>query len=575
MSEIKEPILLNSTFIEKMDKQNQLLAIIASGVPITPDYIDSTFVGQLDGTNTSKIFWTWWPQSIVEGQTKYDRLCRFGKIMARACDGKKYTLRSYNSSVSSSSEMTPLDDLADKSAGQLCTESTTPIADWTDEDPMGGWYIRANALSLEDGTMDVLYVEGEDGFDLTGEIAPVYTFCLSLWVKEWSDGNYNYISYRSTYGDGYYPDAADVDFNNQKRPITWHATFSGKLNSKGGLTSGVGGKPCNLTSAQSGLTAARKTSANEGLWSDCDTRWLLRMWQLRHFNLENSSICEGCLNYNYQYKVAIAEENVSRVLLTISQADNLLVGSTVSIGDIGENTNLDRGQSYMRNIVEAAVIGSISEVSIDSVTYKSINLILSTPITTTATTYISTWPWISGNTENIPNHKDGCTYSLTSGKTPIRIMGVEVLDGSYNIGLDPLYNVTAGSDSTHYNYEVYECRDSRNLSSNITSNYISTNIGMTDIQQGWNWVTDFVTTKLGILFPEKIGASSSTRYKSAFYGTGSSGVRCPWRFGYLGDGGNGGLACESGNSSPSSAGWFGRPRLSGAGKMRGEWQANA
>jgi hypothetical protein len=48
----------------------------------------------------------------------------------------------------------------------------------------------------------------------------------------------------------------------------------------------------------------------------------------------------------------------------------------------------------------------------------------------------------------------------------------------------------------------------------------------------------------------------------AFNGTNSSGVRCPWRFGNLNNGGNGGLAYENGNNSPSNANWNGRPRLS-------------
>ena len=62
------------------------------------------------------------------------------------------------------------------------------------------WYIRANALSLEDGTMNITYFEGEDGFDITGEDAPVYTFALALWIKEWNDGAYDYISFRTTRG---------------------------------------------------------------------------------------------------------------------------------------------------------------------------------------------------------------------------------------------------------------------------------------------------------------------------------------------------------------------------------------
>lgn len=48
---------------------------------------------------------------------------------------------------------------------------------------------------------------------------------------------------------------------------------------------------------------------------------------------------------------------------------------------------------------------------------------------------------------------------------------------------------------------------------------------------------------------------------SAFNGSNAAGVRCPWRFGNLNNGANGGLAYENGNHSPWNSAWNGRPRL--------------
>ena len=533
---------------------------------------DAVFANFLNGNNTTSVFWSWWPLSATGDDTKYDRLSRWAAIMATAWASKTYTLRSIVAEKSGGvHSMAPMDDLADKQPAQLCTESTVPVADWADEDPMT-WYIRANALSKQDGTMDVLAIEGEDGFDLTGEVAPVYQFSLALWLREWTDGDYDYISYRTTQADGYYPDAADVGMDNAKRLLTWHPCFPGGLNSRGGLTSGAGLKPYNFASAVNGIEAARKVTAYEGIWNDCDTRWALRMWQLRHFDLENSGICEGCLNYNYQYRVAKAESDATRVLLTKAQAANLLVGSTVSVGDPGSATDYDRSNAAMRNLAGAVQITDIADVEIDGTTYAAVTLDLSAAITTTATTYISTWPYISGHTECLPGHKDGCGYSLTAGKTPMRVMGVELLDGAYCIGLDPLYTVSAGSDASHWNCQIFECRDSEKLAGSVTADYLDTGLGMTDVAQGWNnWVKDFSRTRLGVLAPRLFGGSSGTYYRSAFYGAYSAGPRCPWRFGHLSHGGHGGLACEDGYAWPGSAYWYGRPRLSGAGKKRGEW----
>lgn len=80
----------------------------------------------------------------------------------------------------------------------------------------------------------------------------------------------------------------------------------------------------NFNSAVTGLALARKQTAYDSVWGDCDSLYMLDMWQLRHFNLENSRILEGCTNYNLQYKVAAAETGVKRVLLTASQASGFI-----------------------------------------------------------------------------------------------------------------------------------------------------------------------------------------------------------------------------------------------------------
>ena len=549
-----------------------LEAIALNGGSGSAAALDAACQSVLDGKNTTRAFWAYYPRAVAAGETnKYKILSRFATAAAQAWNQKTYTLRSYDPSVSGTTMMTPLDDLADLEAAQLCTEKTEAVEDWADEDPMT-WYIRANALSLEDGTMNITYFEGEDGFDITGEDAPVYTFALALWIKEWNDGTYDYISFRTTRGSGYYPDAGDVDPTNKRRPITWHPTFPGGLNSEGALTSGAGKKAYNFAAATTGITKARIMSSYEGLWNDCDTRWLLRMWQLRHWDLENSGKAEGCTSYNYQYVVALPEENVKRVLVTTAQAANLVVGSTVSVGDMGSNSNKDRGNSYMRNLADLVKISSIETVTVNDAQYGAVNLEIAETITTTATTYISTMPWHSGATEALPGHKDGCIHSLTAGKGPLRVAGVEVLDGAYAIGLDPLYQVTQNSEGG-YNYAIYECRDSQKQTGSVTSDYIDTGLSYEGMPEGWNYVKSFMKTKLGVLFPNAIGGSSTTYYKSAFYGTGSAGVRCPWRFANLSYGGHAGLAGELGHHSPGTSAWYGRPRLSGAGKKRGEWPA--
>ena len=523
------------------------------------------------GENTTKLFWNWYTQAKETESDRYKLLCRFFEALAKGWSDKTYTLRWYDAEVSSSTEMTPLDSLAGKTSAPLCTEADTDEFHWMDEDPMY-WYIRANALSLQDGTMNILAFEGEADFDITGETAPVYTFKMAKWLKEWNDGSYNYRSWRTAQGAGFYPYAGDVGLDNKKRSVTWQPTFPGGLNSRGGLTSGAGLAPYLWASANTGITAAHQVTAYEGLWNDCDAIAVLHDWEMRHYNLENSGILEGCNRYVSQTVVAKAENGTKRVLLDTAQASNWIVGSSIELGTHPEGTNNDRNTAANYDIVRCAKISSIETVTVDDVQYLALNLDIDNTINVPETACLSTMPWHSGNTEQLPGHKDGCTFDLKAGKTPIRVGGVELMDGAWTIGLDPLYNVTAGSDADHFDYAVYECRDSEKLAGSITSDYIDTGITFADMQKGsWQYVKSFTKTKLGVLFPKLLGGTSNGYYKSAFYGSYGAGVRCPWRFGNLGYWDVAGLACGLGDFGPAGAAWGGRPRLSGAGKKRGEW----
>lgn len=541
------------------------------GVIGASENYDDVYSAMLNMENTTQIFKKWYTRAYRKDSNRFTLLERFADMMAAACGDITFTLRNYLPSVSSDSAMTPLDDLAQYSAGQLCTEGTTPILDWTDEHPIGGWYIRANALSLHNGNMNVLAIEGiDEEFDETGELAPVYCFCMSPWIKEWSDDSYEYTSFRGIQdaSGSYRPMAEAVNFiNNTKRNLTWHPAYGGGFNASGGLTSGSGKAACNFQSANTGIVNARKVTPYEGLWTDCDTEFVLKMWQLRHFNLENSGIAEGCTSYNYQYNCAVGETGVKRVLITTAQAANLVVGSTVSVGEMGTNTNKDRSNAYMRNLADSVKISGIENVVVGGMTYAAVNLDVASSFNTTTTTVISTWPWISGATDALPGHKDGCFHSLTAGKGPLRVMGIEIINGAYVNGLDPLWNVVNGE------YQIYTCRDSEKQAGSITSNYekVLTQPALAT-SSSWQYVKHFIKNPFGVLLPDVVGGSSATFFKSEFYWWVSTGLRSPWRFCGLNNSSAAGLA-GAGGSTPGNTDWTGVPRLSGSGKKRGEWQA--
>lgn len=548
--------------------------------------LDETFEAMVNGENTSSLFHRWWVLAMeLDNNTsnRYAILDRWFALLGRAWSDKYYTIRFNDYRVSSSSEGTPMGDLAGKAAAMCATEQSANTAEWCDEDPMT-WYVRFNALSLADGTMNVVAVEGvDDSFDITGNAAPVYTGSIALWLTQYTDGTYEYKTFTTEHVGGAHPLACDVAPDGSHRHMSWHATFGGSLTSGGKLTSGSGyhgmtwernsNTPAWREGATTGLTNARKWDSYEGVYSDTDLDHLLNMWQLRHFSLENSGVIEGCLSNNYQYTVAMAEEDVTSFMLTTAQAANLVVGDCVEIGSHPEGTNNDRNTAANYDLVSCAVITEIETVTIDGTDYARVHLDITTAVDIPATGYVSTMPWVPGSTEHLPGRKDGSMYNCTNGKTPARIAGIEIIDGAYALGLDPLWN--SDWDDTRDPksiYTVYQCRNSEKQGGSITSDYESVGT-FSSPASGWQYIKHFGIRDDGMMIPDALGASSTTYLRSAFLFAGSSGVRAPWRFCSLGNGARGGLAGAVGDVAPSSASWNGRPRLSGSGKKRGEWAA--
>lgn len=523
--------------------------------------LDGMYTAMLDGTNTQKIFKLWWPFAVTQSENKYSCLERFAAMLDTAWGDKTYTVRNIHESVSGDASGTPLDDLADgRSAAPLVTDASTGVADWAENDPMT-WYVRANAKSLADGTMEVLAVETEAAFDVTGETAPVYCFSPALAVKEWDDGSYLYTSWHMRAGGGYVPMAGDVATDGTHRLLTWHPAFYGGKNSAGGMTSGAGLLPMPWTSANAALPLARKLTAYDGLWCDCDTQFALMAWRLRHWTLSNSGQLEGCTNYNYQYTLAAAETGVKRVLLTKAQGANLLAGSCVCLGERGSNTNNDRNQAYNHDVFNIAKILSVETVTVNDTEYAAVNLELDSTIDTTTTMLVSTMSWPNGTTEALPGHSDGCIGNLTNGKYPYRIAGMEMQIGSYCEELDPLWQASL-VDNDHWHYDVYSCRDSEKLAGSITANYQK--VGEFDLPNAnkwsWNFIRALNKMAAEAQIPTKFGGSTSTYVKAAFASPGGAGVYAPWRFGNLNDGGNCGLPCANGNNGPGNSNWNGVPR---------------
>ena len=298
------------------------------------------------------------------------------------------------------------------------------------------------------------------------------------------------------------------------------------------------------------------------------------MMIIKYATTHSQSIMAGCTSYSNQNQNLVEETGVMRVVLTKAQAAGYVIGSYVSIGDVGSNTNKDRYYSYMHNKAYSVKVTKIEDVDDSN---AAVYVDAPEAFDTTLTTWITTMPWHSGATDEVAG-SDGSPNSNTNGKDPYKIQGIETCIGAYEVLGNVVMDIVTGSDGNPAR-DVYVCEDASTLSSNIATvraNYKKAIAQVAYTAASWKYITEETTDpNLGIMIPTKVGGGSTTGFADAMYtDAGTSGQR-EWRaLGNLGSGANAGLWFLAANYGWSNTDWYIVSGVSPNG-TRGEWQATA
>ena len=298
------------------------------------------------------------------------------------------------------------------------------------------------------------------------------------------------------------------------------------------------------------------------------------MMIIKYATTHSQSIMAGCTSYSNQNQNLVEETGVMRVVLTKAQAAGYVIGSYVSVGDVGSNTNKDRYYSYMHNKAYSVKVTKIEDVDDSN---AAVYVDAPEAFDTTLTTWITTMPWHSGATDEVAG-SDGSPNNNTNGKDPYKIQGIETCIGAYEVLGNVVMDIVTGPDGNPAR-DVYVCEDASTLSSNIATvraNYKKAIAQVAYTAASWKYITEETTDpNLGIMIPTKVGGGSTTGFADAMYtDAGTSGQR-EWRaLGGLGDGASAGLWLLGANYGWSGAHWDFVSGVSPNG-TRGEWQATA
>lgn len=532
----------------------------------TPDgAVDAVWAARLDGTNTSEIFQQYAAALIAQG-VDIDTIVR--RWFALVWDDSTYGTKLYKFATSA----TPDGELIQASAELGATKPGTNTTEAVDPYFQRGafWAVEV-AYEIENKEPVVKAVAGVNGVDretlLSGKFGMVGVAQKTGWVCDTADDNYYYHYYRAAPAyfladaNAYKPLPEGVAVDGSLRPFVIHAKYMAGRGADGKLTSASGLAAVNFISMDGQRAEWKKRSADYCGICGCDLAFRMRMFWAKYAKKGNSGTLEGCSSYSYQYKAAVSETGVTRVIMTAAQADSYLVSSTVSVGDVGTGTSTDRNAASMRAKADKVRILSIEDVTVDGAAYKALNLDTATPFDTEKDkTIVSTMPWHSGSCDNVKG-ADGSPTSCTSGKEPFIIQLLECQPGGYAISADQLTEQVL--NDTAYTHRLVFFRQAAQIATSITANAVRSPIVLTmpTTQTGqWMYEKDVEIDADGNMYPVDAGsgASSTNGCRAAVYvPTAGSRVNAWWAWNTLNDRGNCGLSGGNANNWTGNANWNG------------------
>ena len=491
--------------------------------------------------------------------------------------GKVYTTRIYKYDTSTSPTGVKMND----NEGLVRKPSTNTVIGQDDYREIGVFmHFPCNFTVDDKGFNHVTALQGQPDFKKTGKV-DVGEVTMSAWVG--ITDNPEYVDYH--YSDspnealGLRPMGESINPDGTISPFMIHGKYGagdidGVPYSSAGLIlangSQKGGKPVSYT----GLIAyMRKKGSMYVGTTNWDLFYKQLMMIILYATTNSRSVMAGCNSYSMQEMAAVAETGVTRVILPKAKANNYIVGSYVSVGDIGSNTNKDRYYAYMHNLAYDVKILKIEPVDdTNSAIYLDTE-----PFNTTLTTCISTMPWRTGSTDSVLG-SDGSPFSNTDNKNPFKIQGIETGYGAYEVLSNVFMDIVTDEDGTPKR-DVYICMDASLLTTDMNAaktRYKKVAAQITYTAASWKYISKcFVDPALGIMVPTETKAGSTTGFCNGLYtDSGTSGQREWLSLGDLGGGTVYGLWLLRAGSGVGAAVWSVVSGVSPNG-TRGEWQAVA
>lgn len=392
--------------------------------------------------------------------------------------------------------------------------------------------IECNGYVDEEGEPHITAVKGEPTFRTDGSNGDVCIALKTGYIRTIIDPDGSIlgqkgqkISVTDSWQEGFIPYTAAIRPDGTVRPYVLIPKYQA-VDYDGAYYSLPGYSPVYNVSHNNQITNFQKRGTQYCGETCADAEIWETLFHIVFATLHSQSIMSGCTSYSFQYTPAVTEENVERFIVTNSQAANILVGSTVSIGDQGGNASADRGNSYMHSLVnrkkvtkkEALEDGANTAIYVDND---------GVPFNVTETCKITSMPWYTGSTDSVKG-TCGSPNNNTNRKNPFKFLGIEFALGQYIVRSDVILNGVYSSEEDTYEQEIHTCFDCTQFATAINEHYKKVGYAIPDSGNTWKYISEL---GYDINFPHirmasKYGADSSKRYADACHtGSRSNGTR--------------------------------------------------
>ena len=415
-------------------------------------------------------------------------------------------------------------------------------------------YVIGNLTVDDDGSKHVTAIEGDGRFRRDGSNGSVFNIHLPIW-ESWSElpsSTVRYISDTRKSGMSLHPQCYLP--SGEQKPFMACAVYPLGVNPHDGSAASVSGVRCRTrdVSHNSYITICGNASTGWSGKSTYDDWYAQVMFDMKYATKHSQSVFAGCSSYNLSYAVTVAESDTTRVIIATSNAANLIVGSSVSLGASDHSNSV---LSESRIIKVEAYDDSNSAVYLD----------VTGTFTTTTSLKLSTGPWFCGSLDAVEGDGALTQAGLTNGREPFKLQGIELMHGMTEV----LGNVIVANDGAS-GWTVYVNSDSRKESTSLTSDYVSTGLVLpTDATDSWKYPTHARYAR-GIHVGTDTGGSQATGLCDGHYTNKleTTGTREWLGLGDLVSGGNAGLRYVVAGVGLGSANWYIGGRLSADGRAR-------